>query len=306
MHVFDDLNKTTDENRDDNIIKCMEFVKHHLANEKCKQPSGYMKYVSSCTCLSFLLGEDSDLVLKHIAMYMLHWKDQPLAAKRICINQSYQYSLSKAPAKTKKGTELKKPRLVKSFMIPVQLDSTIDLKTAVDFSSHLICRYAYCNLLNIGRKLWMSAVKEPMKEHKNKNNKHASISKDTESKMHTFFASLKDQCSPFDAGIVRDKSCVRLRDDDPDALSLPPHYSKRKVYEKWCWSVGWKVKKKSASQGIYASPSDYSPRPHDDDVECPLWPTGSISTVPVSWSTFRRFWVNHYSHIIIRKRGSDV
>ena len=74
-----------------------------------------------------------------------------------------------------------------------------------------------------------------------------------------------------------------MRDDNPDDVALPPNFTKRQLYAKWCWSRGHKVVMKSRSEGIYDTFTD---RPNDDESEIPLWPTGSQKLRICSWALF--------------------
>ena len=42
-----------------------------------------------------------------------------------------------------------------------------------------------------------------------------------------------------------------LRDDELDGVRLPPHYSKKLVYERWCYEQGWIVGRGGHQKGSY-------------------------------------------------------
>ena len=94
---------------------------------------------------------------------------------------------------------------------------------------------------------------------------------------------------------------MRLRDDNPDDVALPPYMTMQRCYAMWCWERGWKVEKESRGQGINKPVYEFTLCPHDDDVEVALWPTGSEAKKIVQWSTFHGYWKTNYPNIKIRK-----
>ena len=95
--------------------------------------------------------------------------------------------------------------------------------------------------------------------------------------LNLFFNELKQEALPFATRIIRDETGTTTRDDDPDDLVLPPHISKHSCFARWCYSRGWKIKKKSSALTIYTPVSEFEKRHHDDDEDVPLWPEGTES-----------------------------
>ena len=143
------------------------------------------------------------------------------------------------------------------------------------------CKNSVFNILHIGYRFNLSAKKETIPAHGLIGRTGAQSCKgksysEIDTALHEFFQALSKEGLPFATRLVRERVGLTTRDDNPDDVSLPPHFSKRQLYAKWCWSRGWMVVKKSTQKTSYASIKDFKPRPNDDDSEVPLWPQGSI------------------------------
>ena len=68
--------------------------------------------------------------------------------------------------------------------------------------------------------------------------------------------------------------------DDVEVFELPPSYTKRKLYERYCFQRGHKVK--ADAEGSYPKVEEYPARTEYDDV---LWPIGSLPQPVCSWYT---------------------
>jgi hypothetical protein len=49
-----------------------------------------------------------------------------------------------------------------------------------------------------------------------------------------------------------------------------------------------------------------SPRKHDDHLDNPLWPTGSITSRIVCWSTFQKIWRRNYKKLVLPNARHDI
>ena len=106
--------------------------------------------------------------------------------------------------------------------------------------------------------------------------------------------------------IVRVKTRLGLRDKDYNILHLPSFYSKRKLYERFCYMNGWEIK--SACDGSYPPLSQYQPRKNDDDENetLGLWPEGTDPQIVCSWRSFLRIWKEYLPHLKIRQPSLDT
>ena len=80
---------------------------------------------------------------------------------------------------------------------------------------------------------------------------------------------------------------VGFRDSEVNRMELPPYYSKRKIYQMYCYSLGYKVK--SDSRGSYPKMIDYKNY---------LLPDCDNTKPVVSFSTFLVIWKNNYPFYI--------
>ena len=64
--------------------------------------------------------------------------------------------------------------------------------------------------------------------------------------------------------------------------------------------------KTSSAMTQYSPTKDFERRPHDDEEELPLWPTGSIYERVVTWPFFLSYWNKKFGHLKIRKKGADT
>jgi hypothetical protein len=99
---------------------------------------------------------------------------------------------------------------------------------------------------------------------------------------------------------VREQTGLTTRDDNDDYVELPSHFSKRKIYEQFCFEMGWKAK--PSAKGGYGRVTDYKPREVDDT----LWPEGSESLPVPSWKGFNDIWDDKFPNLKIRSPSEDI
>ena len=80
--------------------------------------------------------------------------------------------------------------------------------------------------------------------------------------------------------LVRNECGFALKKGEEGMIHLPSSLTKRQIYEKWCYTQGYKVK--SNAQGHYRKLSRYQLRENDEY----LWPEGRIPGPVCSWGTF--------------------
>ena len=93
---------------------------------------------------------------------------------------------------------------------------------------------------------------------------------------------------------------MRLRDTDVDTVELPSSYTKRKVFERYVFSRGYKIKANSA--GIYPKKDDWPVRDFDE-VD---WPVGSTPRPVPSDNYFHKYWKNNFNNLWIKKTSRDT
>ena len=119
--------------------------------------------------------------------------------------------------------------------------------------------------------------------------------------LDVFFAELKEMSAPFATKFVREEAGMVIREAGDNDTVLPPHMGKHRCYANWCYSRGWKVKKKSKALTTYKNVKDYERREHDD-----TWPEGTECKDVIGWSAFWNYWQKKHKDIHVRAKGEDV
>ena len=81
--------------------------------------------------------------------------------------------------------------------------------------------------------------KDPSKRHGHKGKKGCTINRGKKvayASLRTFFAELQEEGLPFATRLIQERTGLTTRDDNPDDVALPPHFTKHQLYTKWCWS----------------------------------------------------------------------
>ena len=88
---------------------------------------------------------------------------------------------------------------------------------------------------------------------------------------------------------------IGLRNKDYTPMHLPLYYSKRWLYDRFCFVSGWEVK--PLSDSLYPLVAEFKKRDNDNedisDEQISLWPEGTESLPVCSWHTYLRIW-RHY------------
>jgi hypothetical protein len=169
-----------------------------------------------------------------------------------------------------------------------------------------ICQSALQKILGYGRRKFRSLQKAaqtnvaPTDWRRGKPPNNA-LKPDFEEDIHSFFCEILELAAPRATRIVQDETGAGLRDVDVELKELPTYYTKRQIYYRYCHERGHKAELKE-----YKGNLKYSLREHDDDKEVPLWPTGSVATKIIAWSSFRNFWARNYSNLILPNPRQDI
>ena len=89
-------------------------------------------------------------------------------------------------------------------------------------------------------------------------------------------------------------------------IYLPTYYSKRQLYEIFCYQSGYKIQ--SLNDGSYIPVSEYQLRENDDDVDgnLALWPVGLRTKEVCSWATFLRIWKSYLPNLKTKPPSLDT
>ena len=80
---------------------------------------------------------------------------------------------------------------------------------------------------------------------------------------------------------------VSLKKADAEIVELPTHYSKRGLYVRFYWEIGWELERKQHGDYVVAG-KPVTNRPMLD------------------WRTFRRFWRTEFPKLILSKPRVDT
>ena len=175
-----------------------------------------------------------------------------------------------------------------------------------------ICNNALQCLLCLGPQTWKkikrdAMLPERMSTENFEDNVNANTSC-TQRAIDFLYDIFKEEGETHATRIMRFETRVGLRDNDYKLMHLPSYYSKRKLYERFCFTLGWEVK--SASDGSYPPLSDFKKRVPDntqiDDETYSIWPEGTESIPVCSWHTFLRIWKTYLPNLKIRPPSLDT
>ena len=274
------------------------IITQSFAPMQCMRARGKSHRLTKCTCMNFLQEEENTDDAMKVAQYMVRWNTFNAETRRQLLHQWAQVSC------LLKGMDGGNNR---TYLVP-------GITVREGEESRTICQNGLHGLLNVGRRTWDAAMKDPGKTDlkKGKTGEQSSRGKqniEVYNSLKTFFTELKKEALPFATRIVREKTGTTTRDDNPDDLVLAPHVSKHSIYARWCYSRGWKVTKKSSAKSTYHPVKDYEKREYDDEDDddgLALWPTGSEYMRVVSWPCFLNYWAVHFSMLKVRKKGADT
>ena len=227
-------NKEYEEN--EGIELCYLYIVNTLAQSSCCRPGGFSNRTTTCSCMKILAEEDNQPIANNIARYMvLQWAPMKLDTRRAIMFEWDRYASS--------SSERRK------YLLPMCPPEEEELEPETQIK---VCRNAITGILDIGRRLLESSLRNPGKKHGHtgaESNNRKALTEVYES-MDVFFEKLKTEAQPFATRIIREETGTTTRDDDPDDVSLPPYFTKHKIYAMWCFERGRVVAIKSKAQGI--------------------------------------------------------
>lgn len=163
------------------------------------------------------------------------------------------------------------------------------------------CNFALMTILGYGLKFWRTcnqhAVEWTTPSHgltdRQSNN---SIKEESQMELHLFFADVELHAEPTPMRFIREKTGTLTERDKTDIKLLPPYFTKRSLYRRYCFDLGW-----NTSTNCTGSPNKKVLR-NDEEWQQLQREEGQI----VQWSTFLRFWAVNYPALKVGKPSEDI
>ena len=293
-----------DFNVNDATDRCKSYLLQ-IASINCQRPKGHQGLrETKCNCLNFLLEEAYVEDLNKAASYMVYFAGLKNEEQNTLVANLKLLS-----------TYINPQDPHRRWILPAVPISAQDNSDSNEDGSipHFICYNAYASILNIGRRKTKSINENRLFQHglKGRLGANSCRGKATEGtykpSLREFFEKLKrEEGTPFAMRAIREETGMIYRDDNLDDVVLPPHMTKRRCYEAWCWSQGWRATKSKRATMQYHPTNLFEKRPHDDDAEVPLWPSGTEPKPICAWASFLQLWKDEYPTIKVRPRGADT
>jgi hypothetical protein len=164
-----------------------------------------------------------------------------------------------------------------------------------------ICKFAMMALLRMGRRAWSTckeAVDSGINPQHGLKGKECPRSKkfkvQVEPGLQQFFESVIIPLSgPRPTRSTREKSGAVDKEDFEDFTELDPEWTKRRLFGKYCWDLGYSVKKGSGTKVL---------KREDED-----WLTSGVEYGHIcSWGFFWTYWNRNHPKLIVRKPSKDI
>ena len=296
-----------EESREVFKMACDAFVRHH-AEFNCVN---YQKksYRTKCNCLGNLLrGENSKTKMKQVCESLWEFFTRTKETQKLVLKEWFRCALSS-------GTKYKRNVANVCFILPgVFHDAPVkeppEEGAVYNKQPFKICQNAVSVLVKYGFQRINSLKKQMniagLKEHglKNKMSNHIRHNEEKHTaildSLGQFFEKLKDEAEPHATRIVCEATGVGLRDKEIDSVELPSSMSKRRLYYRYLFQRGYKVK--SDAKGRMPNIKNFPIRDTFDDD----WPQGSEPLPVCSWYYFRQYWKTNYPKMMIRPPSHDT
>jgi hypothetical protein len=164
-------------------------------------------------------------------------------------------------------------------------------------ATNLICKNALCRLLGMGLQAWQTIVTMTKKNlppsHGLTGKAGNKVDKSMALVLSDFFNDILQLATPRATlvirTLVREQVETELRDDDEEIVELPSHMTKRSLYDRLLFELGWKYTYDAKSR-VIAKVALEGVEQHD----------------PPSWTSFRRYWTKHHPKLFIAGAREDI
>jgi hypothetical protein len=111
--------------------------------------------------------------------------------------------------------------------------------------------------------------------------------------LRSFFLDIESFCDVVPTRFVRNKTgATTTREKNERAMTLPPCWSKRSLYCRWCYERGWNIE--DSIKGTLSK------------VKRTDWPPDMDHQPVISWTYFFLIWKREYSYISVRRPTADI
>eukprot|EP00536_Pseudo-nitzschia_multiseries_P003616 jgi/Psemu1/8182/gm1.8182_g len=276
------------------VCKCRDFLEDaslHAGNCKLITTSKPLK----CNCLKFL---DKSIAREAVVLYMVAFFNKSKVDQQLTIMDWLRYTCLEG-----------KRWFFVPFLNPYEeggehdfIDEDTPEKHAVlaALLQICVCRYAITVLLDWGRRKWETCYRNlddnTTPTHRLKGKRPNNTMEFDESTivedLVSFFDELKELGQPQLTRIMRVETGVELRSGEEGVVELPPSFSKRSIYYRFCHDRGWTVKlKKNSNSVLEVTPVE--PFERDRKLIC-------------SWPYFLKYWDTNFPNINIVSWSTDI
>ena len=180
-----------------------------------------------------------------------------------------------------------------------------------------ICANSLQALFCIGRKQWYKVSENAMlpkqkNNYENNLNAQCPLVQEVIDFLHNIG---EEEGETYATRFIRMETRIAIRNADLNQIELPSSFTKRGIYERFCYERGWIAR--SASNGSYPPINKYEERPFDNDVDddnddqsvegsLSLFPSGSTRAERCSWNTFSLIWNKYLPYLSVRSPSKDT
>eukprot|EP00977_Amphora_coffeiformis_P029354 scaffold40233_cov191-Amphora_coffeaeformis.AAC.1 len=270
----------------------------YLKDQASRQPNCICiskRTAKACQCMRRFDGLPYEYCVG-VARYMVHFAKKSKFDQQLTIIQWIQYAEMEEKGACKYIVPLMSSKAMKDALFAVV--DTPDISCLL-FKG--VCNSCLMTILGYGQTAWNTVYKHAMQgtvpHHgllgKGSNN---SSNKSVIMELHYFFADLELHAAPTPMRFIREKTGTLHERDKKEIKLLPPYFTKRSLYQRYCYGQGWEV-----STNCRGSPNKKKER---GDVEWTV--LGQECGEIVSWTTFREFWNTHYADLAVGKPSEDT
>ena len=267
----------------------------YLQDQASKQPTCVCiskRTPKDCDCLRRFSDLDYDYCVS-VAKYMVFYASKPKLDQQMIVIDWIRYArYDNTPRR------FLTPRLMtRQDRDNFQGHDDIELNR-LEFST--ICNSALMTILGYGQTFWNNlnkhATQGTVPSHGLLGRSNNSMNEEMQMTLHYFFCTIESHAEPTPMRFIREKTGLLHERDLTDKLFLPPYFSKRSLYRRYCSEQGWTLSFNSKGSPIKKVTRD------DDE-----WNNlGQLAQPICSWATFLNFWKFKYSHLIVGKASEDV